>query len=147
MFKEKANRAGNTHFVIPKMVPGTLKAGYEVINSIPSVFGKAIYMMFLVSEVHPFNDGNGRIARIMMNSELVKNSEQRILIPNVYRDDYLGALRKLTKEYNPDIYIRMMVRVQEYSHWLNPTSFDNMLKQIENSSALEEPNEGLLKWK
>jgi Fic family protein len=100
-----------------------------------------------VSEVHPFNDGNGRIARIMMNSELVKNSEQRILIPNVYRDNYLGALRKLTREYNPDAYIRMMIRLQEYSHWLNPTSFDNMLKQIENSSALEEPHEGLLKWK
>ena len=28
-------------------------------------------MMFLVSEVHPFVDGNGRIARIMMNAELV----------------------------------------------------------------------------
>jgi len=147
MFKERANRAGNTHFVIPKMVTGTLKSGYELINSISSAFGKAIYIMFLVSEVHPFNDGNGRIARIMMNSELVKNSEQRILIPNVYRDDYLGALRKLTRENNPDIYIKMMIRAQEYSYWLNPISFDNMLKQIENSSALKEPNEGLLKWK
>lgn len=147
MFKERANRAGNTHFVIPKMVLGTLKSGFELINSIPSAFGRAIYMMFLVSEVHPFNDGNGRIARVMMNSELVKNSEQRILIPNVYRDDYLGALRKLTKEYNPDTYIKMMIRAQEYSYWLNPVSFDNMLKQIENSSALKEPNEGILKWK
>lgn len=147
MFKERVNRAGNTHFVIPKMVPGTLKSGFELINSIPSAFGRAIYMMFLVSEVHPFNDGNGRIARVMMNSELVKNSEQRILIPNVYRDDYLGALRKLTKEYNPDTYIKMMIRAQEYSYWLNPVSFDNMLKQIENSSALKEPNEGILKWK
>lgn len=147
MFKEKANRAGNTHFVLPKMVVGTLKAGFEGVDSIPSAFGKAIYIMFLVSDVHPFNDGNGRIARIMMNSELVKNSEQRILIPNVYRDDYLGALRKLTREYNPDIYIKMMIRAQEYSYWLNPNSFDNMLKQIENSNALKEPNEGLLKWK
>ena len=147
MFKERANRAGNTHFVNPKMVTGTLKAGYEAIYSIPSAFGKAIYMMFLVSEVHPFNDGNGRIARVMMNSELVKNSEQRILIPTVYRDDYLGALRKLSREYNPDIYIKMMVRVQEYSYWLHPIDFDNMRKQIENSSALKEPNDGLLKWK
>lgn len=147
IFKERANRAGNIHFVIPKMVPGTLKSGFELINSIPSSIGRAIYIMFLVSEVHPFNDGNGRIARIMMNSELVKNSEQRIIIPNVYRDDYLGALRKLTREYNPDIYIKMMIRVQEYSYWLNPASFDNMLKQIENSSAFKEPNEGVLKWK
>jgi len=28
-------------------------------------------MMFLVSEVHPFLDGNGRIARVMMNAELI----------------------------------------------------------------------------
>jgi arsenate reductase-like glutaredoxin family protein len=147
MFKGRANRAGNTHFVTPKMVVGTLKLGYELIDSIPSTIGKAIYMMFLISEVHPFNDGNGRIARIMMNSELVKNSEQRIIIPNVYRDDYLGALRKLTREYNPNIYIKMMIRAQEYSSWLNPISFDNMLKQIENSNAQNEPNEGLLKWK
>ena len=146
IFKERANRAGNSNFVVPKMVPGTLKTGFELINSIPAAIGRAIYMMFLVSEVHPFNDGNGRIARIMMNSELVKASEQRIIIPNVYRDDYLGALRKLTREYNADIYIKMMIRAQEYSFWLNPANFDNMQKQLENSSAFREPNEGVLKW-
>jgi hypothetical protein len=41
----------------------------------------------------------------------------------------------------------MMVSVQEYSYWLNPINLDTMLKQIENLSALKEPNEGLLKWK
>ncbi|MDO5971898.1 Fic family protein [Flavivirga aquimarina] len=147
IFKELANRAGNTHFVIPKMVSGTLKTGFELMGSIPSAIGKAIYMMFLVSEVHPFKDGNGRIARIMMNAELVKNSEQRIIIPNVYRDDYLGALRKITREHNPDLYIKTMLRAQEYSLWLSPASFDTMLKQLENSSAFEEPNEGVLKWR
>jgi fido (protein-threonine AMPylation protein) len=35
-------------------------------------------MMFLISEVHPFADGNGRIARIMMNAELVAAGEERI---------------------------------------------------------------------
>ena len=28
-------------------------------------------MMFMMSEVHPFDDGNGRLARLMMNTELV----------------------------------------------------------------------------
>jgi Fic family protein len=28
-------------------------------------------MMFLVCEVHPFDDANGRLARVMMNAELV----------------------------------------------------------------------------
>jgi Fic family protein len=26
-------------------------------------------MMFLVSEVHPFTDGNGRVGRVLMNAE------------------------------------------------------------------------------
>jgi hypothetical protein len=34
-------------------------------------------MMFLVSEVHPFADGNGHIARIMMNAVLVAAGENR----------------------------------------------------------------------
>lgn len=56
--------------------------------------------MFILSEVHPFLDGNERIARIMMNSELVKEEQSKIIIPTVYHDDYLGALRKLTGQSN-----------------------------------------------
>ncbi|WP_282778728.1 Fic family protein [Phaeodactylibacter xiamenensis] len=53
---------------------------------------RAIYMMFLVTEVHPFDDGNGRIARIMMNAELVHGGSSKIIIPTVYREDYMLAL-------------------------------------------------------
>jgi Fic family protein len=41
--------------------------------------------MFLVAEVHPFSDGNGRLSRIMMNPELVAAGEQRIVVPTIYR--------------------------------------------------------------
>lgn len=146
LFKEIANRAGDSHFVLPKMVKGTLKAGFEGLASIPTALGKAMYMMFLISEVHPFNDGNGRIARIMMNSELVQSKEQRILIPTVYREDYIGGLRKLTSHHNPDVYIGMLERAHDYSFWLQPNNFNNMLNQLKISSALEEPQNGVLKW-
>ena len=43
----------------------------------------AAFMLFLVSEVHPFIDGNGRVARIMMNAELVAGGQVKILIPTV----------------------------------------------------------------
>jgi Fic family protein len=49
-------------------------------------------MMFLVAEVHPFADGNGRVARIMMNAELVAARESRIIVPTVFRNNYLMAL-------------------------------------------------------
>lgn len=146
MFKEKANRAGNTHFVLPRMVTGTLKAGFDGLASLPFALGRAIYMMFVVCEVHPFNDGNGRIARIMMNAELVQAGEQRILIPTAYREDYIGAIRKLTRQRDPDAYIRMLERIQKYSKWLQPKNFDSMLAQLRKSNALEEPDRGKLQW-
>ena len=52
-------------------------------------------MMFLVTEVHPFADGNGRVARIMMNAELAAAQQTRVLIPIVYRSNYLSSLRAL----------------------------------------------------
>jgi Fic family protein len=40
-------------------------------------------MMFLVSEAHPFVDGNGRLARIMMNAEFVVAGERRVVFLTV----------------------------------------------------------------
>lgn len=45
-----------------------------------------------------------------MNAELVAAKQAKIIIPTVFRDDYLGALRKLTRQRQPDAYIRMLNR-------------------------------------
>jgi Fic family protein len=71
-------------------------------------FRKAAFMMFMISEVHPFLDGNGRIARIMMNAELVAAGRSKMIIPTVYRDDYLVASRRLSRGNDPVPYIRML---------------------------------------
>jgi len=67
--------------------------------------------MFLVSEVHPFADGNGRIARVMMNAELVASGEQRILVPTIYRSNYISALKALSAVSNP----RPLVRTLDFA--------------------------------
>jgi hypothetical protein len=72
VFKEAANRAGDSQFVLPGLVTGTLRAGWEGLAALDTAFERAVYMMFLVSEVHPSDDGNGRVARVMMNAELRK---------------------------------------------------------------------------
>ena len=51
--------------------------------------------MFLIAEVHPFADGNGRCGRIMMNAELVAANQARVIIPTVYRNNYLSGLKAL----------------------------------------------------
>ena len=113
-FKQIVNRAGTTTFVHPDSVVGTLKAGYRMVDRLDDPFQRAAAMMFVVSEVHPFNDGNGRLARAMMNAELLRTRHSPILIPTVYRDNYLASLKRLTHHGDPEAYIRMLMFAHRY---------------------------------
>ena len=73
-----------------------MSKGFEIYRGLDSPFHRAVFIHFLVSEVHPFEDGNGRLARIMTNAELVAADEERIVIPTVFRDNYIAAQRALT---------------------------------------------------
>ena len=144
-FKDKNIRAGDTYFVDITLVRGTLVKGFEYYQSLSHPFAKAVFMMFLVSEVHPFLDGNGRIARVMMNAELTKEGQSKIIIPNVYRDDYMGALRKLTRQSDPDPYIRMLQRAHEFSKNIFGEDMNEMEKYLKECNAFKEHTEGKLK--
>lgn len=143
-FKIRANRAGNSFFVDPDKVIGTLKKGFQLMPSLPSPLARSLYMMFLISEVHPFEDGNGRVARLMMNAELTAAGQAKIIIPTVYRDDYLLNLRRLTRKHDAAAYIRMMNRAHAFSQWLEPTNYETLKKQLEQSNAFEEEGRVLL---
>lgn len=83
--------------------------------SLPKGIVRSVFIMFLVAEVHPFADGNGRIARVMMNAELVSESLPTIIIPTVFREDYLMALRALTRRERPGPLVDMIHRAQKFS--------------------------------
>jgi len=144
-FKDKNNRAGDTFFVDYTLVKGTLIKGYDFYQALIHPFARAAYIMFLISEVHPFLDGNGRIARVMMNAELVNGSQTRIIIPTVYRDDYLGALRKLTRQDEPSPYIRMLQRAQEFSSTIIGDDINRMETYLQNCNAFKEHDQAKLK--
>lgn len=144
-FKDRNNRAGSTEFVNFQLVNGTLKKGFEWYSLLRDPFAKAAYMMFLVSEVHPFNDGNGRVARVMMNAELSSKGLTKIIIPTVYREDYTGALRKLTRQRVVDPYLRMLYHAYEFSSTLHDSTIEEMELHLVKCDAFEEPKEGKLK--
>lgn len=141
-FKETVNRAGETVFVTPELVTGTLMKGFEVYRALEDPLARAMFMMFLIAEVHPFADGNGRIARVMMSAELVHGDRCRIIIPTVYREDYLLALRALTRSDNTEPYIRMLDWAQEFTACIDFSSYDQALSQLRGSNAFLEPHEG-----
>ena len=115
-WKTEPNRAGSTHFVDPELVEGTLREGFRFYDSLQPGFARACFAMFLVSEVHPFADGNGRTARLLMNAELAAASQQRIIVATAARDDYLYALRGMTHNANAASYITVMRALQQTTH-------------------------------
>lgn len=136
MFKDKNNFAGSTGFVDFNLVRGTLIKGFDFYQALEHPFARAAYMMFMVSEVHPFLDGNGRIARIMMNAELTHQNQAKIIIPTVFRDDYMLALRRLTRRSDPDPYIRMLAKAHEFSETIYRDGMDKIQQILEGSRTL-----------
>ncbi len=144
-FKERGNQAGNTIFVAPDLVNGTLEKGFEFLQALGEPLQRAIFMMVLVSEVHPFADGNGRAARVMMNAELVAGGQERIIIPTAYRTDYLGALKAFSQNGLTQPLIRMLGVAQGYTHSIDWSTLDRARAMLEATNAFAEGEDAKLK--
>jgi len=141
-FKTKSNRAGRTTFVRPEEVLGTLKQGFEIYQRLDAPLDRAIFMMFLIAEVHPFSDGNGRSARIMMNAELASANESRIIIPTVYRSNYLEGLSLMSNHGDPDALVKTLDFGQRYVQALDWSDFRSTLDVLRKTNAFLRPEEG-----
>ena len=139
-FKTEPNRAGDTQFVHPDYVRGTLRKGWELYQGLEAGLPRAIFVAFLVSDVHPFVDGNGRTSRIMMNSELVSAGQSTIIIPTVFRDDYLQTLRALTRRNRSGPFIQAIFRAQKFS-CLEFSPYPSILKDLTRRNWFREPDE------
>jgi len=64
----------------------------------PSV--RAVLGHFIFVYIHPYMDGNGRVARFLMNVMLASGGYQWTVIPVDKREDYMTALEKASVEQN-----------------------------------------------
>jgi fido (protein-threonine AMPylation protein) len=139
-YKQQANRAGLTFFVPPELVRGTLREGFTAYSTLAPGLPRAIYAMFLVAEVHPFADGNGRVARVLMNAELSAAGLARAMVPMSYRDEYMSALRALSQNDTPTPLWRMLDRAQRWAARMSWSGgHDRVLELLEQTNALVPP--------
>jgi hypothetical protein len=139
-FKTMPNRAGDTVFLHPDYVRGSLRKGWELSRDLPPGLARAIFLAFLVSDVHPFVDGNGRMSRIVSSSELLAAGQSTIIIPTIFRDDYLQALRALTRRHRPAPFVQAMIRAQKFSH-LEFSPYPRILAELTRRNWFREPDD------
>lgn len=142
VFKSKVNRAGTSTFVLPEDVIGTLTKGFEIYQTVKFGLESAIFMQFLVSECHPFDDGNGRLSRIMMNSVLHSNDQYKLIVPTVHRDSYLNGLRRASRENKFSTLVKVFYQLQRYTASIDWVIYGDARDALENDGAHLLPDEG-----
>lgn len=140
IFKTLSNRAGDTYFVEPEFVEGTLRAGFRYRDDLDTPWERATYTSFMVAEVHPFADGNGRTARAMMDAELSSNKQCRIIIPTVFRHDYLDGLRGLSRRDDPTIFIKVMRYAHDFTASIDFSNDADAEAMLREANAFNEPD-------
>lgn len=135
-FKDRRNQVGTYVFVEPDLVEGTLVEGFKIGEGLEAGFQRAMFQMFLISEVHPFNDGNGRVARAAMCAELSAVDQSRILIPIVFRNEYLAGLRLLSRGGMADACIRTSVFAWRWTAAMPWTDRATTRGRLEATNAL-----------
>lgn len=142
-WKQAENMAGTTVFVHPELVEGTLQKGIEIVRALDEPFHRAVAMMCVLSEVHPFGDGNGRVSRAFMNAEVLAAGRPRILVPIIVRDEYITGLRAMTRDAHVQTLVEVLSFGQRMTAAVDFSSYDGALAALRDANALEEPRPGI----
>jgi hypothetical protein len=124
-------------------VEGTLIQTFPLYQQLPPGIAKAVFMQFMVAECHPFDDGNGRMARIMMNAELVSAEQHKIIVPTVHRESYLNGLRQATRSGRFRTITKVFTDLQAYTSTLPWEEYGEVRGTLESHYADRLPDEGV----
>jgi len=142
-FKELQNYAGGYQFVAPELVEGTLRRGFAAMAVLVDAFARAVAMMALITECHPFDDGNGRLARLMANAELTAAGEMRIVVPTVYRNNYLISLSGFSNRSGiGESLTSVLAFAQRWVAAIDWATFEGAKAQLEACNAFVDPGVG-----
>jgi Fic family protein len=90
--------------------------------------------------IHPFDDGNGRVARLLMNLLLIKHGYPLTVMKNVDRRRYYDTLAKADRE-NLKPFVNFVARCVEqsldlYLNALEPSNQENKLLSLSEAAVL-----------
>lgn len=117
---------------------GTLLEGVKLAIGVPEGLARAIFYAFLVSEVHPFGDGNGRLSRLLMNAELSRCGRCRIIIPTLFHEQYVDAQRALSRRDDPEPLIRALGHIAHWAVLFDYQDLKQVVAAMKQANAFQE---------
>jgi len=97
-YKQKPNFAGDIETVAPSKVEENMKILLEnYIKKEPESINNIIDFHYNFEKIHPFQDGNGRVGRLIMFKECLKNDIMPFVIENEYKQFYYMGLKEYPK--------------------------------------------------
>ena len=102
----------NTILPNPLKVPALMTEFYEWLDENRQnqpVTAILVHLKFV--SIHPFTDGNGRTARLLMNAILLKNGYAPVIIRSTDRKNYLSVIETAQTLGDETRYINFMLRI------------------------------------
>lgn len=94
-WKKLPNEVGGMETTLPQNVSAEMDKLNEWYNSISQkTFEDIVEYHFLFEKIHPFQDGNGRVGRLIMFRECLRNNIIPFIIDNDHKQFYYRGLRE-----------------------------------------------------
>ena len=138
LFKDVDNYFGAYKFVEADLLEGTLLRGFDTFAPVTDAFQRAAALMLVITECHPFYDGNGRTARLISNAALSAAGQVRIVIPSIYRNDYLRGLRGVSNA-NGQALLAVLGFAQRWTTVIDWRTFDGADAMLRRTHAYDDP--------
>ena len=124
----------NTILPNPLKVPELMKDFYKwLFEDIKNEPLTAIMAHLKFVSIHPFTDGNGRTARLLMNALLLKYGYAPIIVRPTDRKKYLAAIENYQVKNDENAYVKFMLRILNRSMKIAISMFE-----IENMNVQSE---------
>jgi Fic family protein len=94
-WKKFANEVGNTPTVLPQNVESEMNKLNDRYNSIAEItFENIVEYHYHFEKIHPFQDGNGRVGRLILFRECLRNDIIPFIIDERHKQFYYRGLRE-----------------------------------------------------